>query len=350
MDKPFTQFPDMAELSIAERDALPVSRLRETISAHKLASFPLQVCQNHDVEGLTAVAEKIAAVSAEWPSCGIALCMHYNVLIAVHRMPIFATAEDMLKNVGENESLIASAFSEFLPERGIFSPALSYRQIDDRQIELNGDKKPCTLSSLANYMVVSCGRGEEEPLRLALIPRSEQMAVDYSFYTSTIFGASDTHRIIFDKVKFSSQVLDQVEGDINAMVLLNYGMSLFNILIGASYSGIIATLFEEIRKFAEKDENIIYQYTRFSALSDVLVKNMIRITAEGISDELVSEILVLRYQLEREILDFTQLLWERLPSQCIIGNPNVSHLISTCRMIKYHPLTEKRFIEQISQG
>lgn len=339
-------FPELSDLSVIQRESLNATDLRKHITEKKLASFPLEVCSDHDIEGLYAIADKITRVATEWPSCAIALCMHYNVLITLHRMPVFTNAATILESVKNNEDLIASAFSEFLPERGIFSPAVELARPEPGKITLSGSKKPCTLSSLANHMIVSCCEPGVDELRLALVPRHKDLKIDDSTYRFAIFGASDTSGIVFNELDYPSDVLDQVEGEQNCMVLLNYGMSLFNILIGSCYGGIVNLLVSKLGAAMEEPE-IAKAYGQFSAGSQVLLKNMIKTTVEGIDDQLVSEVLILRYQFENNLQRFVELLWAKLGSRAILGDPDILHLLNTCRMIRYHPLTEKRFLEEM---
>ena len=346
-------FPELSEVSVRQRERLPSDNLRALITENQLASLPLRESDLHSVAGLTSVAERMTAVATEWPSCGIALCMHYNVLIALHRMPtLFEASERLFEDVYMDEALIASAFSEFDPSRAIFSPALQYRPQGAEHMQLHGWKKPCTLGTLANYIVLSCREarpaGEPEAdVRVALVPRHEAIRIDPGFYRSDIFGASDTTAIGFEGVSYPLSLLDRTAGDFNAMVLLNYGMSVFNILISACYTGVVHLLQQRLGPAALNDAEVAQAYTRLVMSSDTLIRNMIRTTAEGFTEELVAEVLILRYQLENTILQYCDLLWQRLSSQSVIGDPDVTHLINTCRMMKYHPTTQKRFIASI---
>lgn len=336
--------------STVEREAISPLQLKEKLQAMNLPGFGLACAAHTDSEALLAVAMMIRAISTEMPSAGVAMCMHQHVVLTCARhQGIFPMISKVLDAVSTNNALVSSAFAEGIPSSDIFRPSVSIKY-DNEKIILNGSKKPCTLSSIADFHIMSgaVNDGEDNNLRLVILPSGSEGISVKPFYKINLLSASDSNLVQLDNV-----TLDKVWGGIPSgealEPALSYGMGMFNLFISAAYSGVLDAFIARLPERLFADQAVMNEITNFQLTSATLIGTMAEISHGADQSEMaVGQVLALRYQVE-ELLDRVgRFLMMRAGGIAIMTNPDLLYLQNITQLMKYHPVTRHQFLTEAS--
>ena len=258
----------------------------------------------------------------------------------------------------EEQALVASALSELVPGSDVFRPTTTFSRADGR-ISLTGVKRPCTMSTFARYFAVTCvEQGREDVLRIAVVerpaaaipgdpPETGGIDVDRGYFKAPYFAAAESHALHFRAFAADEESISVETGDLTLLLLLNYGMQIFNVAVAACYSGVVDALFARLERSLRQDEDLAYHAALFRRSSASLIGAMVNATGRGPTEDAVVDVLSLRYALQRHVHDLMNLCNARLDAPAVFGDQDVGYLINTARMMKHHPMTERRFVSEL---
>lgn len=318
--------------------------LKNYLKNNKLLSLSIKSNACHDKDALQHVSAVIRACAAHEPSLGIALTMHHHIVLVLAKYPqIFNNSAQIIQAVTQRECLVASAFAEGKSGVNIFQPSSQLEQFD-QGICLNGSKKPCTLSSIADYYILSTSLNQ----RLALInlPATRQGISVLPFWNLDIFRYCDNNELQFEQVQLESDELCSLDDEQLSLCLL-YGLSLFNYFALSAYIGIADRLIAYIPEKISGIDHFKIALIEYQQRNDTLLSQSLEICAKAqLLETDLNHILNLRYLVEdnlKKLVDFTL---KNIGGIAVMKNPAILNLVNHLEMLKYHPTGKFQFYKQ----
>lgn len=320
------------------------SDLKKYLQAHKLLSLSLKIEAFKDVDQLSFLANMIRSQASLEPSLGIALTMHHHIVLVLAKYPeIFPNATELLDNVLHHDSLIASAFAEGKAGINIFNPSSLISCVNQRVL-LNGSKKPCTLSSIADHYVMSTTLNGQLTL-INLYAKQQGISIQ-SFWNLDIFKYCDNNELIFENVHIQQQQRCYLNNEQLSLCLI-YGLSLFNYFAVSTYIGISDSLIRTIPDKLKNLESIKIKLIEFQNINDTLLFQIHSICCKALlfEDDL-SSILNLRYLVENNLQQIKDFTLNNIGGIEVMKYPIILNLTNHLEMLKYHPTSRFQFYRQ----
>ncbi|OWO78655.1 hypothetical protein B5C26_23465 [Photorhabdus luminescens] len=325
-------------------------RLKRLLLSSEAASQCLRLAAQSSIEGLHQVGNTIREASAWLPAVGIALTMHNHIVLACSKFPdIFEDSNVLLNEVMASKALVASAFAEGLPGTNIFTPSLKMHSKEGK-LFVNGSKKPCSLSSIADYYVLSvCDTDHNNEMRVVLISKSAQNLKVIPFWKLGILTESDNQEIKFLDAEVSPKRLSHYKG-IEQQMVLSCGLALFNYFAANTYSGILDGLTRFIPEKVVEQQPIKYTLTQADYKINVILGQMLIIAFYASQDEnAVHKILALRYTLEKILEETASFIFRCCGGIKVMTTPEIMNFYLAVQLFKFHPIGEFQMINQIMQ-
>lgn len=318
--------------------------LKEYLQNNKLLSVSLNTKANESNESLKSLSDLIRKNAALEPSLGIALTMHHHIVLVLAKYPkIFRNASQILKEVIQNEALVASAFAEGNAGVDVFNPSSEITITNDSLI-LNGQKKPCTLSSISDFYVLSTAL--DNKLKLINLPSKREGISVQSFWNLDVFKYCDNQAVIFENVSLQEEELSSLQDDELSLCLI-YGLSLFNYFAVSAYIGIAEELMNNIPENLSNIPNIKIRLVEFTNLNTTLLSQINNICSESIlTEQSLSEVLNLRYLVEQNLDNIKSFVLQNIGGINVMKNPSILKLVNHIEMLKYHPTGKFQFYKQ----
>ncbi|HBK56095.1 MAG TPA: hypothetical protein DDZ76_07415 [Xanthomonadales bacterium] len=338
--------------SITQRESITPLQLKSMLAATGAASIGLKLAADQDSSGLLAMSGFIRKLSMQLPAAGVAMCMHQHVVLACARHAALfpsATTTMLIDRVRTHDALVSSAFAEGIPGSDIFRPSVSLQTGLDRAT-VNGHKQPCTLSSIADYHVVS-GANAAGELQLAMIPSKTPGVSSEPFFRIVPLAACDSNRLVLRNVEIENDLVSTLSGQALTPAL-SYGMCVFSMFIASAYSGVVDALIERIPPRVSSDQAVRNEITGFHLTTATLVGLMVELCFSADQDEAsVAQVLSLRYEVEQVIDRTLRFLFVRLGGIAVMSNPDLLLLHNIAQLMKYHPVSRHQFlIDASSRG
>ncbi|WP_051690944.1 acyl-CoA/acyl-ACP dehydrogenase [Photorhabdus australis] len=324
--------------------------LKKLLLGSGAASQCLRLVAQSNIEGLCQVGNTIREVSSWLPSIGIALTMHNHIVLACAKFPdIFEDNNKLLNEVMASEVLVASAFAEGLPGTNIFSPSLKMHSKEGK-LFVNGSKKPCSLSSIADYYVLSVSDTDNDnEMRVVLIAKSAQNINIIPFWRLKVLFESDNQEVKFSDTEVLPQLLSHYKG-IEQQVVLSYGLSLFNYFAANTYSGILNGLARFIPGRVAEQQSIKYTLTQADYKINAILGQMLTVAHDAHRDEnAIRNILALRYTLEKILEETASFILRCCGGIQVMTTPEIMNFYSAVQLFKFHPIGEFQMVSQIMQ-
>ncbi|NHB88920.1 acyl-CoA dehydrogenase [Photorhabdus tasmaniensis] len=329
---------------------LTPDRLKRLLLDSEAASQCLRLVAQSSIEGLNQVGKTVREVSSWLPAVGIALTMHNHIVLACSKFPdLFEDNNTLLNEVMASKALVASAFAEGLPGANIFMPSLKMHSKGGKLL-VNGSKKPCSLSSIADYYVLSvCDTDNGNEMRVVLVSKSAQSIKVIPFWRLGIFTESDNQEVKFSDTEISSKRLSHYKG-FEQQSILSYGLSLFNYFAANTYSGVLSGLARFIPEKVAEQQSIKYTLTQADYKINVILDQMLTIAFYASQDEnAVYKILALRYTLEKILEEAANFIFRCCGGIKVMTTPEIMSFYSAVQLFKFHPVGEFQMINQIMQ-
>lgn len=318
--------------------------LKHYLKINKLLSLSIIIQAHKNTDQLLCLSDTIRTQASLEPSLGIALTMHHHIVLVLAKFPdIFENAQEILKKVLNDEYLIASAFAEGKAGVNIFNPSSSI-DIKDNIIRLNGSKKPCTLSSIADYYVMSTVLNGKLTL-INLSAKQEGISIQ-PFWNLEIFKYCDSNELVFNNVIISEHQYCHLNNDELSLCLI-YGLSLFNYLVVSAYIGISDIFIKMVPESLRSLTGIKMKLIEFQKINDVLLLQMNSICSkERLFEDDLSCILNLRYLVENNLQQMKNYILDNIGGIEIMKNPIILNLNNHLEMLKYHPTGRFQYYNQ----
>lgn len=329
-------------LSLSEIEALPPAKLKGILSTSGLSKTLIPNSYGGDGLSISRVLDILQYVASKSPSAGIMLCMHYHVIGTIAMYPeAFSFSQELLEDICKNNKLVASAFAESVPGQDIFSTSVK-AAVSNNTVTISGDKKPCTLSSTADYYVTSVITNDGTP-GLVLVDSQLDGISSKPFWPSDILAAADSHHVIFNQVQIPRKCLVLAETE-QFQDYLNMGLCIFNLMINAAYMGACTSLVNklppQVLALDVTTRTDLYGKLAQSYYSIHGVTNFLKL--ENL-DWLVPDVLSLRYQNQILFKDIKSIVFEKIGAHRYLSDSEVNYLSQAIDLITFHPVSRFSF-------
>jgi hypothetical protein len=331
--------------SLLELEALSPGEIKSLICRTKLPSMIVPEQFGGLGIPLTDALDVVHFVGSKCPSAALMLCMHFHVVSTIAMYPqAFSFSKPLLSDIAENNKLMASAFAESGAEQDIFHTSVLAKELDSC-IAVSGNKKPCSMSSIADYFAVSVATEESVP-GIAIIKGDSEGVSSKAFWPGDILKGTDSNQVIFSDVLvgYDWAVFGEDE---SFEMYLNSGLVAFNLLIGAAYTGVAQTLSEQL------DHQVLNKASIFIPVNGQLA--LCHYSVKGLADKLLPEnlewlvptTLCLRFQIQKTLKELKSQIFECLGAHNYLSNEQVHYLAKTVDLLAFHPVTKYGFEKQL---
>ncbi len=334
--------------SIQELEDFTPEKLKEIIQQAELANLiiPTELAgQGCNLDELLMILHRIAQTS---PSISIMLCMHYHVVCTLSAFPdVIPAATELLTAIAKNNHLIASAFSEGVPGMNIFDSSVM-GTTSAHGIDLTGSKRPCSMTSIADYYAVSMVV-DQQYAGIAIVHNGMTGISHKAFWPSDILKATDSNQVVFDHVVVEQRYTklaspEELEG------VLSYGLASFNLMINAAYSGASVALANKLPAVALKNTAIVVELQ--GKLMTPFYSGMGLATALSNLENIeltLNNILMVRFQNQKTLKEIAALVNENIGALGYLADPEVILLGALANLMAFHPMSRFQFEQLLAQ-
>ena len=286
------------------------------------------------------------AIASRAPSLAIATTMHHFSVATIVEMVAMKLGSGfewmLLEAIAKQKLLVASGFAEGRSGASIMASFVQVEKTEDGFV-LNGSKKPCSLAHsmdlLTASMIVQGPKGNTE-LAVAIIPSQTPGIVRRPFWTNPILAGAESDEVHLENVEIEEQLVSYLGSPGELDALQSRGFLWFELLISASYLGMVAGLVERVLtrgkgSAAERSELGIEVTGALCALEGIAHAMTNQDPEEG-RDEL-GRALCVRYAVQRAIQSASALATEVLGGMSYIGSPDPAYLYAAARCLVFHP-------------
>jgi len=329
--------------SVSKMEALTPIQLKRIIQDCGLAKLLLEKERGGLGYDLTTTMHVVQYVGEKAPSLGVMLCMHYHVVGVVALLPdSFPYADFMLEKVGRDNCLVASAFAEGTPGQNIFVTHVT-AVVDGDSVLINGHKKPCSMSNVADFYLVSVENTQQQT-GLALIDGTDSNITRTDFWPTELLASSDSHRVDFNNLVLPAAMVSFTSDELMEEVFC-VGMTLFTLMINASYTGVATALAKKLPADTLQNKKSLYIdiYGRLvqSYNSGYAIAHRLQ-QGENV-EHLMEQSLVARFLNQILLKEVGVLVKENCGTFEYFADPEFAYLVAVCDLIAFHPYRRNTF-------
>ncbi|MDK1310222.1 acyl-CoA dehydrogenase family protein [Pseudoalteromonas ardens] len=344
---PLEQFYALTrEYELSELESMTPAQIKALISSTQLPSMIVPKEFGGLEMPMKDALEVVYSVAMICPSAALMLCMHFHVVSTISMYPnSFQFAGPLLKDISENNALVASAFAESSGNQDIFHTSVAATSTEEDYIIISGSKKPCTMSHVADYFAVSIITAEGIP-GVAIVSNGSEGLERKPFWPGDILKSTDSHEVIFNNVIVPNEwsVLAQ---DDSFEMYLSTGLVNFNLFIGAAYTGVCKSLVGRLNPAALQAPSIFIPVTGTLAQCRYSVCGLSHKVAPENLEWLVPEVLSLRYQIQKSLKDVRNIVFESIGAHKYLSDDTAHYLSRTIDLLAFHPVTQFGFEQQL---
>jgi len=331
----------LKNFTLEQIEALTAEQIKSSINRTKLPSLTIPREYGglgFKLEDALHVLHDVAYMA---PSAALMLCMHYHVVSTIAKFPdSFSFSSEILNNISTKNLLVASAFAESGASQNIFQTSVSAKVCGD-SVVVDGSKRPCTMSSIADFIAVSIATEEQLP-GIAIVSRDTKGLSSRPFWPGDIVLGTDSNEVIFDNVKLDSEWVTFAR-DASFENYLRYGLVCFNLLIGAAYSGVTKAIVDKLK------DNVLRKSSEGVEIKGKLAQCFYSLV--GISsafkledlDHFVPEVLSMRYQIQKMLKEIKNQATDNIGSRIYLSDIGLNYLLRVVDLMPFHPVTRSGF-------
>lgn len=283
------------------------------------------------------------AVGSRSPSLAIAMTMHnFSVATLVEYLFYGNYTVELLKQVSAGQLLVASGFAEGRPNTSILDPAVTATRLEGGGYEVNGSKKPCSLSHSMHILTASVAvpnaSGVGHRRAVAIVPADAEGISRKPFWSSTVLGGAESDELILTNVQITDEQLffPEVEESLDAVEA--GGFLWFELLVAASYLGVASALVERVIAGSRGDSGERVQLAIDIEGAMASLEGVARAMETGNRDEdILVQSLFVRFAVQQTLGRVCSRAAELLGGMAFIKSPDVAYLLAASRALAFHP-------------
>lgn len=283
------------------------------------------------------------AIGSRAPSLAIATTMHHFTLATIIEMLNYEEEYELLKQIASQNLYVASGFAEGKTGSSILSPSIQAHRNSDGVVIVNGNKKPCSLSASMDLLTVSVMipalSGNSHELAMIIIPANSSGIERHPFWVTPILGGAESDSVVLNNVQIPEECISYLGEPGNLDSVQAKGFIWFELLISASYLGIVSALVEKVlcaSKGIASERNILVLEIEGAMSSLEGVAYSLMQSHEKNEDD-VARAFFVRHSVQRSIERCSFHAVELLGGIEFISNPEIGYLMSAARALAFHP-------------
>jgi alkylation response protein AidB-like acyl-CoA dehydrogenase len=291
------------------------------------------------------------------PSLAVQATMHNFTMIICSRLSgILPNSENLLRSVSQDRLLVASGFAEGQPGASILDSNLIARPVTGGYL-LSGCKKPCSMTNNMDVMTAGIAIMHEgmKYTGLAIIRPDCDGISKAPFWTNPALAGSDSHQVTLDDVFIpEDDVMLPDPTDANqaeAVALAEVtGIGYFQALISASYLGVASGLARMVFQGSRGSQTERVQLLTDLESAALSLRGCVHLLEEyPIAEEKLSQILLVRYGIQKSIMRSTNLAMELIGGLAFITSTETSNMFLASRALCFHPINRKQAEQMIDE-
>jgi alkylation response protein AidB-like acyl-CoA dehydrogenase len=295
-----------------------------------LGASPLDALQVHRALGYLSPSLAIAATMHNFSSAS---------LVAMAQDPS-GLALTLLEQIAKHRLYVASGVAEGRPGASALSSSLQVRRSKDG-IVVSGSKKPCCLSASMDFLTASLsmpeGGAHAGELAFGIIPAQTPGIERRPFWKSPVLAGAESDEVILNNVEVGDTCLCYLDAEGR---LLEHGFLWFEVLISASYLGIVDGLlfavFSESRGNAADRAMLGSEHEAAMAGLEAVAHGMM---APQSARDLLPRALSVRYAIQKTIERTSAQAAELLGGLAFVSQEEFALRYAAARMLAFHPPT-----------
>ncbi|WGS49839.1 acyl-CoA/acyl-ACP dehydrogenase [Paraburkholderia sp. D15] len=290
------------------------------------------------------------ALGARAPSMALMLTMHhFTISVCGQLAEAVPACAQMLRNVAQNDLLVASAFAEGRRGANIFD-STTYMTPDADGYRINGNKKPCTMSHCMDIITVGValqGADGNKRTGMAIVSADAEGITRHAFWPVAPLAAADNHEIRFDNVRVSAdQVLLAADGDLETAQIVAgaevIGLSWFEIIASASYLGVASAMAERVLLNGDIDATERARLGGELEAAQAALDGAIHLMQTSSPEQaLLARVLMIRFAVQRTIERCAMHAAELAGGLAYIKDSEMMTLLAVSRALAFHPISRK---------
>jgi alkylation response protein AidB-like acyl-CoA dehydrogenase len=286
------------------------------------------------------------ALGAAAPSLAVATTMHHFSVATLFTLADSLADSGMewalLEGIASSDLLVASGFAEGRPGQGILTPSMAATRAG-RGWLVSGAKKPCSLSESMNLLTASVAlpvEGGGTELAVLLIPRDTPGVSVHPFWRSWALAGAESHEVRLREVFVQDELMMRTEpADGGALdELQTVGLIWFELLITASYLGMVSALVERVLAADRGSPTEQAEVLTRVETAAVLLDGVARMVMDGaVDNEALARTLVSRYAAQDALGAAVRQAVELLGGMAYVRSAEVAYLAAASHGLSFHP-------------
>lgn len=283
------------------------------------------------------------AIGSRAPSLAIATAMHHFTVATIVEMSSDEAGIEFLRTIADHNLYLSSGFAEGKSQSSILAPGISASRTSNGTVILNGIKKPCSLSESMDFLTASVMvptmSGETAELAMVTIPADSPGIERRPFWSSAVLGGAESDEVVLNNVEIPEEFISYLgePGELDSIQAK--GFIWFELLISASYLGIVSALVEKVltaKKGVSSERNLLAIEVEgaMSALEGVAYALM---QPNTLDEGHVARAFFVRHSVQRCIERCSVLAVELLGGIAFIRSNEVAYLMTAARALAFHP-------------
>ncbi|WP_306317503.1 MULTISPECIES: acyl-CoA dehydrogenase family protein [unclassified Streptomyces] len=297
--------------------------------------------------------EVTRALAASAPSLAVATTMHHFSVATLFTLADSLQSSGvewaLLEGISEQNLLVASGFAEGTPGRGILAPTMSARAADGGYL-INGAKKPCSLSRSMDLLTASVALPRADggsDMAVLLVPKAADGITVRPFWSSPALAGAESDEVRLTDVFVDEQQVMRTElGDAGELdELQTVGFIWFELLISASYVGIVSALAERVLDRGRGSDSDRARLVAKLESAMLLLEGTARMIMDGeTGNSALGKALLARYGCQDALGESVRMAVEALGGMAFIESSDVAYLAAASHGLSFHPPSRASFV------
>jgi hypothetical protein len=298
---------------------------------------------------LTNAVKILRYTAYKYPSLSIAMTMHHHGVGAFIKDAIQITSEsELLRGIATESKLLATAFSELRPSLDILHSTVNCKVSDDcNSVEIDGEKKPCTLSEHFDYALIGVIVNGDAGQRGMVVAEKGLSGISVDpFWSADVFKATGSHCLKFKRVSIPIDNTLLTYGRADEITKARFYVThaettlscIFQLMLCASYLGIASRLAEYCvadRKTPSSVRLKILSALESSVLSVYQLASIL--DNNGCTAQTLTKSMLISRSVIDSMASISSYVSGNLSSKLFLVNEEVRYLMQACNCINYHP-------------
>jgi alkylation response protein AidB-like acyl-CoA dehydrogenase len=281
------------------------------------------------------------ALGSRAPSLAVAATMHGFSVGALVDLAAAGPGPGvvLLGQIATHNLYVASGVAEGRSGASLLSSCLQVRR-DAGGFLISGSKKPCSLSASMDLLTATLQLPPElgSALAVAVIHADTPGISRRPFWGSTVLAGAESDEVVLHNVAVSDAFVFPLDSEARAASLLEKGLLWFELLISATYLGIVSGLVERVLQAqkgtaAERAQLGVEVEGAMAALEGAARG----LESGDLGNDALARMFFVRYGVQAAVERAAALAAELLGGLAFVSSPEVAYLLAAARALAFHP-------------